>query len=64
MTVYRPGPPGPTHEIVAEPQTYETGLLPGFVLPLARLQSRADQWKNARPRPTRIRKPPAGGTDG
>ena len=62
MTVYRPGAFGPTHQIVTEPQTYETELLPGFVLPLARLLARADQWN--RPRPKRTRKPPAGETDG
>ena len=62
MTVYRKGPIGPTHQIVTEPQTYETDLLPGFVLPLARLLGRADQWKKARKKPTR--KPPAGESDG
>jgi Uma2 family endonuclease len=62
MTVYRRGPIGPVHQIVTEPQNYETELLPGFVLPLARLLGRADLWKKARPKPTRP--PPAGGTDG
>jgi len=62
MTVYRKGPYGPVHQIVAEDQNFETELLPGFVLPLARLLSRADSWKKARPK--RPRKPPAGGTDG
>jgi Uma2 family endonuclease len=62
MTVYRKGPMGPVHQIVTETQSYETDLLPGFVLPLVRLLDRADQWKKARPKPTR--KPPAGGTDG
>jgi Uma2 family endonuclease len=42
MTVYRPGPVGPTHEIVTESQTYATPLLPGFLLPLARLLAKAD----------------------
>lgn len=66
MTVYRPSAVGPTHDIVTEAQNYETPLLPGFVLPLARLLSRADQWKKIRTRPKREpdRKPPAGGTDG
>jgi Uma2 family endonuclease len=62
MTVYRKGPFGPVHQIVAEAQNYETELLPGFVLPLARLLSRADQWKRTRPK--RSRKPPAGAADG
>jgi Uma2 family endonuclease len=62
MTVYRKGIAGPTHEVVAEAQTYQTRLLPGFELPLARLLSRADQWKKTRPQ--RPRKPPAGGTNG
>jgi len=62
MTVYRKGPYGPVHQIVAEGQNFESELLPGFVLHLARLLSRADQWKKARPK--RPRKPPAGGTDG
>jgi Uma2 family endonuclease len=66
MTVYRPGPFGPTHEIVTEAQIYQTDLLPGFELPLARLLSRADQWKKSPSRPCteRDRTPPAGGTDG
>ncbi len=62
MTVYRNGPPGPVQQVIAEDRNYETELLPGFLLPLARLLSRADRWKKARPK--RPRKPPAGGTDG
>jgi Uma2 family endonuclease len=62
MTIYREGPLGHAQQVVVEGQNYETELLPGFVLPLARLLSRADQWKKARPK--RNRKPPAGGTDG
>ena len=42
MTVYRKGLAGPTYDIVTEAQTYETGLLPGFVLPLSRLLAKAD----------------------
>jgi Uma2 family endonuclease len=66
MTVYRPDLIGPTYEVVTEAQTYRTGLLPGFELPLARLLSKADRWKKTRPRPrpNRDRMPPAGGTDG
>jgi Uma2 family endonuclease len=70
MTVYRKGLAGPTHELVAEGGTYETGLLPGFSLPLSRLLERADRWEK-RPAPgIRSRKkhetpsPPSGGTDG
>lgn len=62
MTVYRKGAFGPVHRIVAEAENYETELLPGFVLPLARLLGRADQWKRTRPK--RPRKPTAGETDG
>lgn len=58
MTVYRPNPPGPEATIVAETQSYETPLLPGFILPLARLLAKADAW----PRRGR-RRPPARGAD-
>ena len=34
MTVYRRSVAGPTYDIVTEAQTYQTDLLPGFVLPL------------------------------
>jgi Uma2 family endonuclease len=64
MTVYRAGPFGPVHRIVAEDQGYETELLPGFVLPLGRLLSRAEQWKRPRPKRSRKPNPPAGGIDG
>jgi len=67
MTVYRKGLAGPTYDIVTETQSYETGLLPGFVLPLSRLLAKADDWTRAR-RQRRDNKtkptPPAGGTDG
>jgi len=62
MTVHRNGPDGPTERVVAEAQTYETDLLPGFVLPLAKLLGLADRWK--KPRPKHPRTPPARGTDG
>jgi Uma2 family endonuclease len=43
MTVFRPDADGKaTTQIVAEPQEYQTPLLPGFVLPLGRLLARAD----------------------
>jgi Uma2 family endonuclease len=65
MTVYRKGLAGPTYDIVTEGQTYQTDLLPGFVLPLSRLLAKADQWKHqGRTKPTRKPNAPAGGTDG
>jgi Uma2 family endonuclease len=66
MTVDRTTEIGLTFEIVTELDTYETDLLPGFVLPLSRLLSKADQWKRNQSRPKQSRKPnpPAGGTDG
>jgi Uma2 family endonuclease len=66
MTVYRREITGPTYEIVTETQTYQTELLPGFILPLARLLARADQWtrKKDRPQPPHTPTPPAGGTHG
>ena len=68
MTVYRPGTTGPICEIVLEAQTYETNLLPGFVLPLSRLLATANQWQH-NPNPGRSQSrhrpdAPAGGTDG
>ena len=67
MTVYRKGLAGPTYDIVTETQSYETGLLPGFVLPLSRLLAKADVWsrvKRGRRNPENKPNPPAGGTDG
>jgi Uma2 family endonuclease len=76
MIVYRKGLAAPTYDIVTETQTYQTGLLPGFVLPLARLLEKADQWapktklaRQPKAKPPRSKKthepnPPAGGTDG
>jgi Uma2 family endonuclease len=52
----------PTYDIVTEAGTYETPLLPGFSLPLARLLEKADQWR--RPRKRSTPDAPAGGTDG
>src|SRR5262249_10980092 len=37
MTVYRAGIAGPTYDIVNESQVYQTEILPGFELPLAKL---------------------------
>ena len=67
MTVYRRGVAGPTFEIVTEHQTYQTKLLPGFVLLLSKLLAKADQWKKrkpSRPKHSRMPNPPSGGTDG
>jgi Uma2 family endonuclease len=44
MTVYRPDR---EPEVVGEGETYQTGLLPGFKLPIARLFAVADQWSDA-----------------
>jgi Uma2 family endonuclease len=65
MTVYQQAPLGPIHQVVTEAQSYETRLLPGFVLPLARLLAKADDWlRSKRGRRDREKKPNAGGTDG
>jgi Uma2 family endonuclease len=66
MVVYRKGISGPTYDIITENQTYQTDLLPGFVLPLAKLLAKADQWKRnqGRPKNPRTPNPPAGGTHG
>jgi Uma2 family endonuclease len=59
MTVHQNRPAGVTTLVVAEAGSYQTDLLPGFVLPLARLLARADDW----PRKTRKRRPPAPGAE-
>ena len=68
MTVYRKGLAGPTSDVVMEAQSYQTGLLPGFVLPLSQLLARADSWSRAkrarRQREDTPKIPPAGGIDG
>jgi hypothetical protein len=66
MTVYRSGLAGPTCDIIPETGTYQTDLLPGFVLPLSRLLTIADQWtkKNSRTKPRSQPNAPDGGTDG
>ncbi|MFO0958896.1 MAG: Uma2 family endonuclease [Isosphaeraceae bacterium] len=51
LTVYRPGPQGPVATVIGETQTYESPLLPGFVLPLGRLLARADDWSRRRRKP-------------
>jgi Uma2 family endonuclease len=44
MTVFRTSPEGASELVVAEQESYETPLLPGFELPLARLLAVADRW--------------------
>jgi len=44
MTVYRNSPEGSSDVIVTEQENYQTPLLPGFELPLARLLTVADRW--------------------
>ncbi len=48
LTVYRPGLEGPDALVVTEDRTYESPLLPGFTLPLARLLAAADAWRKRR----------------
>jgi Uma2 family endonuclease len=65
MTVYYKGSVGPTYKVVAENESYQTRLLPGFVLPLARLFAQADDWpKTKRSRKLKEQKPPAGESHG
>ena len=47
MTVYTRGPQGPVDRVIRETETYRTDLLPGFALPLARLQAAADAWETS-----------------
>jgi len=58
MTVYRNHPDGVASLIIREAETYQTDLLPGFVLPLARLLARADAWPPKKRKPRR--RPPEG----
>jgi Uma2 family endonuclease len=44
MTVYRNLPGAAAERVIAEDETYQTDLLPGFELPLARLLAAADDW--------------------
>jgi Uma2 family endonuclease len=58
MTVNRKEPGGVITQVIQESGSYQTDLLPGFILPLARLLAKADQWpRKRRPRP------PARGSD-
>jgi Uma2 family endonuclease len=47
LTVIRYGPAGPSEQVITEHQTYQSPLLPGFELPLARLLEAADQEAQA-----------------
>ncbi|MGO9924351.1 MAG: Uma2 family endonuclease [Isosphaeraceae bacterium] len=44
MSVYRNSSQGSVEVLVTEQETYQTPLLPGFELPLARLLAVADRW--------------------
>jgi Uma2 family endonuclease len=44
MTVVKSTPTGIVDEVIPETGTYSTPLLPGFVLPLARILTRSDDW--------------------
>ena len=58
MTVYLNRPERVVSLIVKETETYQTDLLPGFILPIARLLARADDWPRKKRNPRR--KPPEG----
>lgn len=58
MTVHRNGPEGVVTQTIRESESYQTALLPGFQLPLARLLATADRWP-----PKRRRRPPAHGAE-
>jgi Uma2 family endonuclease len=58
MTVNREGPGGVIALVIQESGSSQTELLPGFVLPLARLLALADQWSKKR-----RSRPPARGSD-
>jgi Uma2 family endonuclease len=52
MTVYLNRLEGATFLVIQEAETYQTELLPGFTLPLARLLARADDWPSKKkPKP-------------
>ena len=53
MTVYLNRPEGVATLIVKEAETYQTDLLPGFILPVARLLARADDWPRKKRNPRR-----------
>jgi len=50
MTVYRSHEGEPAASIVRETESYQTESLPGFLLPIARLLAKADDWPKMRRR--------------
>jgi Uma2 family endonuclease len=50
LTVFRFGGDSDQELVISEKENYETRLLPGFVLPLARLLTFADRWAKKRKR--------------
>jgi len=48
LTVFRFSGESDQEQVISEKQNYETPLLPGFVLPLARLLTFADRWAKKR----------------
>lgn len=50
LTVFLGQPEEAAPRRISETETYETALLPGFELPLARLLERADRWSKGRRR--------------
>jgi Uma2 family endonuclease len=46
MTVYQDPARGSAEVVIAEGETYQTPLLPGFELPLSRLLDAADAWRD------------------
>ena len=48
LTVFSFGGESDQERVIPEKQTYETPLLPGFELPLARLLTLADRWAKKR----------------
>jgi Uma2 family endonuclease len=53
MTVYLNRPEGVATLVIKEAETYQTDLLPGFTLPIARLLARADDWPDKKRNPPR-----------
>lgn len=46
MTLHKPGKERPETQVIAENETYQTPLLPGFELPLAQILAEADKWND------------------
>jgi Uma2 family endonuclease len=57
MTVHRSLQEGIATIVVPEAGTYQTDILPGFVLPLARIMAKADDWPDKSPK-NKKRNPP------